>query len=73
MRFGLVIICGALDETRLPLHARFRQQVAWLWVLKTATAELMRIDWASVGGICRRVYDDQLDAGPGTLPAGPAS
>ena len=28
---------------------------------KTATAELMRIDWASVGGICRRVYDE-LDA-----------
>ena len=31
---------------------------------KTATAELMRIDWASVGGICRRVYDE-LDAEAG--------
>ena len=30
------------------------------------TAELMRIDRASVGGICRRVYDE-LDAGRGPL------
>lgn len=37
----------------------FEQQVAWLACKssKTATAELMRIDWASVGGICKRVYD----------------
>ena len=49
-----------------PLHARVRAagRLARMQVLKTATAELMRIDWASVGGICRRVYDE-LDAEAG--------
>ena len=37
--------------------------------LKTATAELMRIDWASVGGICRRVYDEP-DAEAGDASTG---
>ena len=59
----------ALGRARLPLHAReFEQQVAWLACRssKTATAELMRIDWASVGGICRRVYDEPDAGGRGT-------
>ena len=42
-----------------PLHARVRAGPAWLACRsQDRTAELMRIDWASVGGICRRVYDE---------------
>lgn len=40
-------------------HA-FEEQVAWLCVHcgRGAVAELMRIDWKSVGPICKRVYVD---------------
>ncbi|MCH3926900.1 MAG: transposase family protein [Atopobiaceae bacterium] len=36
----------------------FEDQVAWLAVhcSMKAVSELMRIDWHTVGGICRRVY-----------------
>lgn len=42
----------------------FEQQVAWLCVHanRTVVAELMRIDWKSVGGICNRVYGRIDDA-----------
>lgn len=41
----------------------FEEQVAWLAVRcsRSAVAELMRIDWKSVGPVCKRVYD-RLDA-----------
>lgn len=43
-------------------HA-FEQQVAWLCVHcnRSVVAQLMRVDWKSVGPICKRVYD-RLDA-----------
>lgn len=46
-------------------HA-FEEQVAWLCVHcgRGAVAELMRIDWKSVGPVCKRVYD-RLDAEAG--------
>lgn len=46
-------------------HA-FEEQVAWLCVHagRTTVAELMRIDWKSVGPVCKRVYD-RLDAAAG--------
>lgn len=46
-------------------HA-FEEQVAWLCVhcSRSAVAELMRIDWKSVGPVCKRVYD-RLDAAAG--------
>lgn len=42
----------------------FEQQVAWLCVHanRTVVAEIMRIDWKSVGGICDRVYRRLDDA-----------
>ncbi len=44
----------------------FEEQAAWLAVhaSKKAVAALMRIDWKSVGGICKRVYD-RLDGQAG--------
>ncbi|MDR1422901.1 MAG: ISL3 family transposase [Coriobacteriales bacterium] len=44
----------------------FEDWVAWLTVHGTisAVAELARIEWHSVGGICKRVYDD-LEAARG--------
>lgn len=44
----------------------FEDQVAWLCVhcSRSTVAQLMRIDWKSVGGICKRVYD-RLDAEAG--------
>jgi transposase len=38
----------------------FEAQVAWLVLhaCRSAVAELMRVDWKSVGGIVKRVYDD---------------
>lgn len=44
----------------------FEDWVAWLCVHcnRSTVAQLMRIDWKSVGGICRRVYD-RLDAEAG--------
>lgn len=44
----------------------FEEQVAWLCVHanRSVVAALMRIDWKSVGGICKRVYD-RLDAEAG--------
>lgn len=44
----------------------FEEQVAWLCVHagRSAVARLMRIDWKSVGGICRRAYD-RLDRAAG--------
>lgn len=44
----------------------FEEQVAWLCVHanRSVVAALMRIDWKSVGGICKRVYD-RLDAQTG--------
>ena len=56
----------APGRARLPLHARVRAagRLARMQVLQDRHAELMRIDWASVGGICRRVYDE-LDAEAG--------
>lgn len=44
----------------------FEDQVAWLacHCCRSAVAELMRIDWHTVGGICRRVAAD-LDARSG--------
>ena len=46
-------------------HA-FEQQVAWLCVHcnRSVVAQLMRIDWKSVGPVCKRVYD-RLDAEAG--------
>lgn len=46
-------------------HA-FEEQVAWLCVHcnRGAIAQLMRIDWKSVGPVCKRVYD-RLDAASG--------
>lgn len=43
-------------------HA-FEEQVAWLCVHcdRSTVARLMRIDWKSVGPVCKRVYD-RLDA-----------
>ena len=37
----------------------FEQQVAWLCVhcSRSVVAQLMRIDWKSVGPVCKRVYD----------------
>jgi transposase len=45
----------------------FEDWVAWLCVHCTisATAELARVEWRSVGDICKRVYDD-LEAARGT-------
>ena len=39
--------------------AAFEEQVAWLAVHadRSAVARLMRIDWKSVGGVCKRVCD----------------
>lgn len=44
----------------------FEDQVAWLCVHanRSVVAQLMRIDWKSVGGICERVYN-RLDAAAG--------
>ena len=44
----------------------FEEQVAWLCVHanRSVVAAIMRIDWKSVGGICKRVYD-RLDAQAG--------
>lgn len=44
----------------------FEDQVAWLacHCCRSAVAELMRVDWHTVGGICKRVADD-LDARSG--------
>ena len=44
----------------------FEDRVAWLCVHCTisATAELARVEWKSVGGICKRVYDE-LEAARG--------
>lgn len=46
-------------------HA-FEEQVAWLCVHcnRSVVASLMRIDWKSVGPVCKRVYD-RLDAAAG--------
>ena len=40
--------------------ASFEDQVAWLalHMCRSALAELMRVDWHTVGGICGRVADD---------------
>lgn len=40
-------------------HA-FEEQIAWLAVhtSKSTISQLMRIDWHTVGNICRRVYED---------------
>lgn len=45
----------------------FEEQVAWLCVHcnRSVVAHLMRIDWKSVGPVCRRVYD-RLDAEAGS-------
>lgn len=46
----------------------FEQQVAWLSVHapRSAVSALMRIDWKSVGPVCRRVADDlRAEQGPG--------
>lgn len=45
----------------------FEEQVAWLCVHcnRSTVSRLMRIDWKSVGGICKRVYD-RLDAEAGS-------
>ena len=63
---GVVVAAVPWAEHASRFTREFEQQVAWLACRssKTATAELMRIDWASVGGICRRVYDE-LDAEAG--------
>ena len=44
----------------------FEDQVAWLCVhaSRSVVAQMMRIDWKSVGGVCKRVYD-RLDARAG--------
>lgn len=44
----------------------FEEQVAWLCVHcnRSVVAQLMRIDWKSVGGVCKRVYG-RLDAQAG--------
>ena len=49
----------------------FEEQVAWLCVHanRSVVAAIMRIDWKSVGGICKRVYD-RLDAQAGDRFAG---
>lgn len=38
----------------------FEDEVAWLalHMCRSALAELMRVDWHTVGGICKRVSDD---------------
>ena len=38
----------------------FEETVAWLCVhtSKSVVAELMRVEWHTVGGICKRVYDE---------------
>ena len=45
----------------------FEDEVAWLSVhcTRSVVAELMRIDWKSVGSVCRRVHDD-LEADHGS-------
>ena len=46
----------------------FEQQVAWLSVHapRSAVSSLMRVDWKSVGPICKRVADDlRAERGPG--------
>lgn len=47
--------------------AAFEEQAAWLCIHanRSVVAELMRIDWKSVGGVCKRVYD-RLDAAAGS-------
>lgn len=56
---GVVVAAVPWAEHASRFTREFGQQVAWLACKssKTATAKLMRIDWASVGGICKRVYD----------------
>lgn len=45
----------------------FEEQVAWLCVRcsRSAVAELMRIDWKSVGPVCKRVCEPLEARGPG--------
>lgn len=50
--------------------AAFEDEVAWLalHMCRSALAELARIDWHTVGGICKRVSDDlEARAGRGRL------
>lgn len=56
---GVVVAAVPWAEHTSRFTREFGQQVAWLACKssKTATAKLMRIDWASVGGICKRVCD----------------
>jgi len=44
----------------------FEDQACWLTLhaSKSAVSELMRVDWATVGGIVKRVYDDAKANGP---------
>lgn len=46
--------------------SELEDRVAWLCVHanRSVVAEMMRVDWKSVGGICKRVYD-RLDARAG--------
>ena len=56
-RHGVVVCAVPWARHRARFTRRFEDQVAWLAVncSKSAVAELMRISWRTVGGICGRV------------------
>ena len=56
-RHGVVVCAVPWARHRARFTRRFEDQVAWLAVncSKSAVAELMRISWRTVGGICERV------------------
>lgn len=56
-RHGVVVCSVPWARHKSRFTAAFEDQVAWLTVntSKSAVAELMRIAWRTVGGICERV------------------
>jgi transposase len=59
-RHGVVVCAVPWARHGSRFTRAFEDQVAWLAVhcSKTATAELMRVAWRTVGGICARVADE---------------
>jgi transposase len=61
-RHGVVVCSVPWARHRSRFTRAFEDQVAWLAVhcSKSAVAELMRITWRTVGGICERVAVDAV-------------
>jgi transposase len=59
-RHGVVVCAVPWARHRSRFTRAFEDQAAWLAVntSKTAVAELMRVAWRTVGGICERVADE---------------